>query len=265
MTHHATQVATWNVHHRRTAKAISHDLAAVFNDGVDLIGLNEMGGHDARRMTPPHVSAYQSPAAPGSAGNAVMWRNDTYAFRKALCVKASDRTYVGPRGAGPVEMPAKYIIGAHLLHKATRRNIFALSVHMPASIEVRGRPNPDTHDRLAVCEDVWATLGRVVHKLQRHGQVLVTGDFNWDAHRDHGKWKYAPRRNASRMRLRTSYEALGLPEHATDTNRYIDYILYPANRPHIITAETQRVFDVNTDNDHRVLAVTFKLTERRTG
>jgi hypothetical protein len=116
--------------------------------------------------------------------------------------------------------------------------------------------------RIRVTRAMWDTNAWLVSRFAPRGQVLCLGDMNWDARTDEGTYANAPRAAADKMGLRTSYEELGLPSEGTKGNRLIDYVLYPKDRPNAVQAVAQRVFDVNTDNDHRVLSVDFELGAR---
>lgn len=256
-------VATWNVHHRRSSPAISGDLDDVLAAGVELLGVNEVGGHQAAvAHSRPNVGHFQASGANGAASSALLWRNDVLQLLRKGRRRASHSVYVGPRGAGPPRMPPKFVTWAQFLHLETNRNIFALVSHFPATIEISGKPNVVLRKRLEVTRAMWAANEWLVSRFLNRGVVLVLGDMNWNARMDDGSYADAPRAAADRLGLRTSYEALGLPAAGTKGNRLIDYVLYSRDRPGSFEAQTQRIFDVNADNDHRVLAVDFRVTAR---
>jgi hypothetical protein len=259
-------VATWNVHHRRSNAAIAGDLNDVFAAGVELLGLNEVGGHEAAiGRSRQHIGHFQARGSFGAASSALMWRSDVLRLIRAGKRRASKEVYVGPRGSGPARMPPKFVTWAKFVHVETRRHVFALVSHFPATIEASGKPNVTLRRRLRVTREMWTANEWLVSHFRGHGQVFVLGDMNWDARTDDGVYVDAPRAAASRMGLRTTYEALGLPAGGTKGDRLIDYVLYPRNRPGKVKAVSQRIFDVNRDNDHRVLEANFLLTARATG
>ncbi len=256
-------VATWNVHHRRSNAAIGSDLDKVLATGVEVLGVNEVGGHEAAvGRSRDNIAHFQARGEPGSASSAVLWRSDVLQLVRAGTRRATRRVYVGPRGAGPATMPPKFVTWVQLLHLETRRNVFVLVSHFPATIEHKLRPNVVLRRRLKVNQQMWMANQWLVSRFLRRGQVLVVGDLNWNAQMDDGTYADAPKASASRMSLETCYEALGLPAQGTKGDRYIDYVLFPSRRPDVIRATSQRVFDVNTDNDHRVLAVDLQLSDR---
>jgi hypothetical protein len=257
-------VATWNVHHHRSTAAIRGDLNDVLASDVQLLGLNEVGGHEAAVATRrANIGHFQAQGHPGIASCALMWRTDVLQLVRTGTRLASKAVYVGPRGAGPATMPPKYVTWAQFTHVHTRRNVFALASHFPATIEVAGKPNVVLRRRLKVTHEMWVTNEWLVSRFLDRGQVVVMGDLNWNAETDDGSYADAPRAAAARMGLKTSYEALGLPPQGTKGNRFIDYVLYPKDRTNTFTAVSQRIFDVNPDPDHRVLAVDFSVQARR--
>jgi hypothetical protein len=256
-------VATWNVHHRRSDTAIARDLDAVLATGVQLLGVNEVGGHEsAVGEARSQVGHFQPHGGPGAASSGLLWRSDVLQLVRKGKRLASHALDVGPRGAGPAHMPPKYVTWAQFLHTESQRNVFALVSHFPATIEVAGRPNVTLRKRLDVTRAMWIANAWLVARFSPRGQVLLLGDMNWDARTDEGVYADAPRAAADRMGMRTSYEQLGLPSQGTLRNRLIDYVMYPRDRPSTVQAVSQRIFDVNADNDHRVLAVDMSLSTR---
>jgi hypothetical protein len=256
-------VATWNVHHRRPNTAIAGDIDAVLATGVELLGVNEVGGHQAAvAASRPRVGHFQPHGAKGAPSSAFLWRTDVLQLVRHGRRLASHAVYVGPRGAGPAHMPAKFVTWAQFLHLESNRLLFALVSHFPATIERAGKPNVVLRKRLKVTRAMWETNAWLVSRFAPRGLVFVLGDMNWDARSDEGTYADAPRAAADKMGLRTSYEELGLPSQGTKGGRLIDYVLYPKDRPKTVQAVSQRVFDVNTDNDHRVLAVDLELSPR---
>jgi hypothetical protein len=256
-------VATWNVHHRRSNAAIGADLDQVLATGVQVLGVNEVGGHEAAvGRARDNVAHFQARGERGTASSAVLWRTDVLRLVRAGTRRATRRVYVGPRGAGPATMPPKFVTWAQLRHLETSRNLFVLVSHFPATIEIDGRPNVVLRRRLKVNRAMWRANQWLASRFLPRGQVLVVGDLNWNARVDDGSYADAPKASASRMGLETCYEALGLPASGTKGDRLIDYVLFPNSRPDVIKATAQRIFDVNTDNDHRVLAVDLRLSAR---
>jgi hypothetical protein len=254
-------VATWNVHHRRPDAAIAADIDNVLATGVELLGLNEVGGHQpAVGASRPNVGHVQPSGAKGAPSSALLWRTDVLQLLRHGRLRATKAVYVGPRGAGPAHMHAKFVTWAKFLHLESNRRIFALVNHFPATIERAGKPNITLRRRMRVTRAMWATNAVLVARFAPRGQVLVLGDMNWDARTDEGTYADAPRAAADTMGLQTSYETLGLPSEGTLGGRLIDYVLYPRDRPNAIEAVGQRIFDVNADHDHRVLAVDMELS-----
>jgi hypothetical protein len=256
-------VATWNVHHRRHNAAIAADIDKVLAEGVELLGLNEVGGHQSAVGTARQDIGHVQPSgAKGAPSSALLWRTDVLQLMRHGRLQATKAVYVGPRGAGPAHMHAKFVTWAQFLHLESNRRVFALVSHFPATIERAGKPNIALRKRMQVTRAMWATNAVLVSRFAPRGQVLVLGDMNWDARTDEGTYADAPRAAADSMGLQTSYETLGLPSAGTKGGRLIDYVLYPRDRSNAIEAVAQRIFDVNTDNDHRVLAVDMSLTAR---
>jgi endonuclease/exonuclease/phosphatase (EEP) superfamily protein YafD len=178
--------------------------------------------------------------------------------------QVSTATYVGPSGAGPSTVKAKFINYVELRHRATGQVVYVLNNHTVASVQGSdGGRDPRHPKRLELYRKHMEGLQSLVRKLSAPGTaVLVTGDFNVNYRKDYiVQDTLFPYYRMREVGVAANWQALGMPKlgtHPADGNgdRLIDYVSYRENTR--VTPESQRMLD-RCASDHRPVLVQFSI------
>lgn len=270
-----TRVVTYNLRHEVPPWAVHRDLRRLARTGVGVIALQEMGGRDRRDAARAalvdcggcHYETYMpEPGAPAT--TPIFWRTDRFDLVRAGSRQVTDDTWVGPRGAGPSTIKAKYVTWVLLREQRSGRLAYVLNNHLVASVQARdGGANPRTERRVRLYARHLHALGDLVGALRRTGRnVVVCGDFNVNYRRDREvRDPHFPYANMWRYGLKSSYGALSEPSRGTHTlpngydKRLIDYVYFGKGRA--LTPRKQWVL-TGYHSDHRPLVVRLAVAGR---
>lgn len=268
------ELASYNIRHALSDGTAATDVRRLAATGVDVIGLQEMSARTRRNAVLAEVQNcdtcvmrgvfFDSPANIGAVP--ILYRSDRFDLYDSGSVMLSDRTFIGTKGAGPAELPPKYVTWVKLQERRTGRFFYVLNSHAVASVQAKdGGPNTNQR-RLAVYRKHMDGLKSLVAQMKRRQVgVFVLGDLNVNYRRDREvRDSLFPYVNMAEVQVTASYEALGLPAtgtHArmdgTSTSRLIDYVYYMPRNP--FTPASQSILS-GYASDHRPLVVGFDLT-----
>jgi endonuclease/exonuclease/phosphatase family metal-dependent hydrolase len=267
------QVATLNTAASMSAKRALEDIESLAATGPDVIALQEMGSGKRRsrmqeRLVECEACGYGSyvptPAVPGS--TPILFRWDRFDLIGKGTQQVSEATYVGPRGAGPSTLRAKFVNWVQLKERTTGRELYVLNNHAVPTVQAPGGgPNRRQPKRLALYRKHMNGLKSLVTGFRSTGaSVVVTGDLNVNYRKDKlVRARLFPYTNLGSVGIRSSYQVLGEPvrgthelPNGTDT-RLIDYVAYSPQRG--IKAVDQRVLR-GYHSDHRPVVVQLRLT-----
>ena len=270
------EVATLNTAATMSAKRAMKDIAALAATGPDVIALQEMGSGKRRSRTKERLvecegcryGAYvPTPAVPGS--TPILFRWSRFDLIGKGTQQVSERTYVGPRGAGPSTLRAKFVNWVQLKERRTGRQLVVLNNHAVPTVQAPGGgPNRRQPKRLALYRQHMNGLKSLVRAFKRTGAaVVVTGDLNVNYRKDKTvRARLFPYANLGSVGIHSSYQVLGEPTrgthelpNGTDT-RLIDYVAYSSAQRGIKAVE-QRVLR-GYRSDHRPVVVKLRLRRR---
>lgn len=171
------QLATCNIRHALPIVKFRDDVRAVLSHKPDVAGFQECSGADRRKALPGlaaeagmslvNLDPYQTPIAFNSTRFRLVSRGTWH---------LTDRTKVGPAGAGPVFMSRKEAVYVVLADRATGELVAYVNAHLVPSIylPIRARLHRKQLVRLA------ALVGQL--RIDYPGvMTFVGGDFNCDA------------------------------------------------------------------------------------
>jgi endonuclease/exonuclease/phosphatase (EEP) superfamily protein YafD len=269
----SVRIATYNT---AAAVTVSDSLADIKNlaaDGADVITLQEMGGGARRAAVTAALvdcsmceyEAYMPADAPMNS-TPILYKWSRFRLESTGTRQVSEATYVGPRGAGPSTLRAKYINYVELRERATGQEVFILNNHTVPSVQAQdGGSDPTMPARLELYKQHMTGLKALITEIKATGAaVVVTGDLNVNFRRDRiVKDRLFPYVNMGQVGVHASYESLGEPVRGThvlpngNDARLIDYVSFLTHPAVVPTA--QRVL-LGYHSDHRPLVVDFKVS-----
>ncbi len=261
-------VATYNVHYQSTPAETVSDLTKIAAAGADIIGLQEMGTRDKRdavreQLVDCSTCQFDAFMTDLGAQNAtpILYRWSEFRLESTGSRQVSEATYVGPSGAGPSTVKAKFINYVELRHRATGQVVYVLNNHAVASVQGSDGGRDLSHpERLQLYLQHMEGLQGLITELSATGAaVLVTGDFNVNYRKDHiVQDTLFPYDRMRQVDTAASWETLGMPKLGThgDGDRLIDYVFYRRNTP--VLPQSQRILDQCT-SDHRPVLVRFTI------
>lgn len=256
----------------KTRKAV-RDVVDLAGTGADVLALQEMGSRIRRNavteaLVDCSLCAYDAympgPAVEGS--TPILFRWDTFRLVESGSRQVSPATYVGPRGAGPSTIRAKYVNFVKLRERATGRTLYVLNNHAVPTVQASsGGPNRRLPARLRLYRQHMNGLKALVSSFQADGSaVFVVGDLNVNYRKDRiVQARLFPFVKMGEVGLDASHAALGEPDLGTHVLpnghdlRLIDYVFYP--RHPAVEPLSQSVL-TGYRSDHRPLTVDFRLT-----
>lgn len=249
-----------------TSEAVS-DITRLAGAGTHVIALQEMGSPSRRAAVREALvdcsncpfEAYFPVGAPANA-TPILYRWQKFRLEGTGSKQVTERTYVGPRGAGPSWIRAKYVNYVQLRDRETGQAVYVLNNHAVPSVQAKdGGSNGNTR-RLAIYRKHMDGLKTLVSSLRASGAaVFVTGDLNVNYRKDRiVRDRIFPFYNMKQVSTRASYWHLGEPARGTHvlpsghSTRLIDYV-YITDHP-AVTAESQRIL-LGYNSDHRPVLV----------
>jgi endonuclease/exonuclease/phosphatase family metal-dependent hydrolase len=264
-------VASYNAQFKSTPAETVSDLTKMAAAGADIIGLQEMGARDKRdavRAQFVDCSTCEFDAfmtdLPEQNATPILYRWSEFRLESTGTRQVSEATYVGPSGAGPSTVKAKFINYVELRHRATGQVVYVLNNHTVASVQGSDGGRDLRHpERLELYRKHMEGLQALITELPDTGAaVLATGDFNVNYRKDYiVQDTLFPFDRTRQVETAANWEALGMPElgtHPSDGtgNRLIDYVFYSKNTP--VTPESQQILEQYT-SDHRPVLVRFTI------
>lgn len=267
------RVASYNASVHTGVEENRRDVAAIIDGGSDIIALQEMSSWKKRQSI---QSAFLDcaectfdgwipvRAVPG--GLPILWRSDQFDLVEKGLRQVTDDTYVGPRGAGPKVMRARWITWAHLRDRDSGRHVFVLNTHGVPTVQTSsGRPNWKLRKRVLLYREHMRGLRHFIQEIQARpgGAILVTGDFNVNFRKDRQvQPKVFPYHQMETVNIRASHRDLGMTSRGTHVlpngfdRRLIDYV--HSMRRAFIKPVRQRV-RLHLASDHRPMIVDYEL------
>jgi endonuclease/exonuclease/phosphatase (EEP) superfamily protein YafD len=267
------RIASFNTAAMSSTRQGFNDVKSLLAAGTDIVALQEMSSWARREKVRTRLLDCETctwdgwipvPAVQG--GQPILWRSDKFTLLGRDWIEVAPETYVGPRGAGPSTMHAKYVVRVRLLDKATGRTIWILNNHFVPTVQSSDGGRNDQRKRIQLYAKHMAGLQAVMDKVANEeggGLVFITGDFNVNYRKDKVKQDpIFPYAALGAMKFRSSYNKLGEPATGTHVlgngfdKRLIDYVNYKPTRR--VIAMSQRIV-TGMNSDHRPLVVDFKV------
>lgn len=269
------RVVTYNVSADVSVRKTVRDLEQITSEAPDVIALQEMSSWKRRQAvraayvdceTCMYDAWIPVPAVPG--GQPILYRSDRYTLIGYGMRQVTKDTYVGPRGAGPSTMRARWITWVRLRDIATGRQVYVLNNHFVPTVQASdGGPN---HQRkrvrlyrkhmealVAMIQEVKATTG---------GTVFVTGDFNVNYRGDSVvQAPMFPYAALGAIGVTSTYQNLWVPEEGTHvlgngfSKRLIDYVFNRKARS--VSPQSQHII-FGLSSDHRPLVADYAVYAR---
>ncbi len=265
------RVASYNIRMTVSPEDAVSDLQALVADGVDVMTLQEMASPERRQavraaLLECETCEFDAYMPLGDVYNStpILFRSTRFVSEGQGTRKVSDATYVGPGGAGPSTIRAKYVNYVQLRDEVTGQTVYVLNNHAVPSVQAKdGSANEAYPKRLELYRKHMAGLKSLVTELRATGAtVFVTGDLNVNYRKDRVvRDKIFPWYNLRQVGVVASHEALGEPRLGThvrsgDDTRLIDYVSYMRHAS--VTPVSQRVL-TGYRSDHRPIVVDFSL------
>jgi endonuclease/exonuclease/phosphatase (EEP) superfamily protein YafD len=269
------RVATYNTSSQVSLGQAVADVARLA-DEADIVTLQEMSS--LKRRNAVRASLVDCSMCPFEAhipqeavqgGTPILYRWDKFRVEASGTTKVSDATYVGPKGAGPSTLRAKYVNWVQLRDRVTGRDVYVLNNHAVPSVQAKGgAPNRKMKARLKLYRQHMAGLRTLISEFRSGGGVVfVTGDLNVNFRTDRKvQAKMFPYSQMKALGLRASFDSLGQPSGGTHVlrsgfaTRLIDYVYASTSAPGV-TPVNQRIL-YGYSSDHRPVVATYQLSPR---
>ena len=270
------RIATFNTAATLGARAAARDIVGVTHKGrPHVLALQEMGSPDRRARVRRALVSCRScpyrafvPSGAVAASTPVLWRDGRLALVGTSSRQVTSAARVGPRGAGPSVLRARYVNVVHLRDRRTGRHLYVLNNHAVPTVQTgSGKPNTRLRGRLDVYRKHMRGLQEIVQRLRRTGAaVFVVGDLNVSYRSDRvARPRLFPYARMREVGMRASYEPTGLPRRGTHVLRsgnglrLIDYVYFMRRRASVPVE--QRIMG-GFRSDHRPLVVTVQMKRR---
>ena len=269
------RIASYNVSAGVRVSRTVRDLREIAALEPDVIALQEMASWKRRQAvraalvdcdTCVYGAHIPGPAVPG--GTPILYRADRFTLLDTGSVKVTEDTYVGPRGAGPNTIRAKWVNWVRLRDNATRRPFYVLNNHFVPTVQAgHGGPN-DNRRRVEIYRKHMAALVGLIQELRgtTGGGVFVTGDFNVNYRNDSVRQApIFPYHALGAIGVHSSFQNLSVPAEGTHvlssgySKRLIDYVLNLGLR-WVGSQDHRIVFGLSSD--HRPLVSDYTLWGR---
>lgn len=267
----SVRIATFNTGAGLSTDRAVSDINRLAGRGPHVIALQEMGSPSRREAVRAALvdcsncpyEAYFPVGAPANA-TPILYRWEKFRFEGAGSKQVTERTYVGPSGAGPSWIRAKYVNYVQLRDRTTGQVAYVLNNHAVPSVQAKdGGSNGNTR-RLGIYRKHMEGLKTLVSSFRASGAaVFVTGDLNVNYRKDRiVRDRIFPFYNMKQVATRASYWHLGEPARGThvlpsgNSTRLIDYV-YITKHP-AVTAVGQNVL-LGYNSDHRPVLVDVTL------
>ncbi|MCB0896904.1 MAG: hypothetical protein KDB43_16305 [Nocardioidaceae bacterium] len=271
------RIITYNTEAHLDPPTAMEDLAVLMRRHPDIVSLQEMASPEKRRMIRETyvdcegcVWGTNMPGPPVPGETPILYRADRFELKDSGSVQVTEPTYVGPAGAGPSTINAKFVNWVRLTDLETGRPVYVLNNHAVPSVQSKtGGPNRRSPARLKIYRQHMDGLQSLLRDITEHhwGLVFVTGDLNVNFRRDRVlEPKIFPYRKLGEVGLEASYQALSEPSIGTHTlrsgndTRLIDYVYFLPRKP--LQPAGQHIVR-GLASDHRPLVVDFDVKVSR--
>lgn len=269
-------ITTYNVSFEVRVKKTVRDLKQIAQAKPDVIALQEMSSWKRREAVRKamvdcdgceYAKFMPVPAVQG--GTPMLYRKDKFELLGSDGVKLTEDTYVGPKGAGPSTINAKWANWIQLRDLETRRKFTVINNHFVPTVQTGdGGPN-DNKKRVELYRKHMNGLTGLISDLRQRngGLVFLTGDFNVSYRGDKVvKAEMFPYHALGQeMGIRSSFQNISEPKEGTHvlpnghSLRLIDYVMN-LDRRSVEPKSHQIIFGLNSD--HRALQVDYTLKGR---
>ena len=268
------KIATYNVHGGLSvSKAVGDITTLAGNTGADVISLQEMGSRTRRDTLRAQLVDCETceldahmPLSGPEASTPILYRSDRFELQDSGSLKVSEATYVGPEGAGPSTLKAKFVNWVSLLDLQSGQTVYILNNHVVPSVQAKdGGPNYKLPERLELYRKHMTGLQSLVRQFSGTGAlVFVTGDFNVNYRKDRVvRAKMFPYMRLGSLATRPTWYTLGEPATGTHVlengfdKRVIDYVFHGANEA--VTVKSQAILR-GYASDHRPVLAGYGLS-----
>lgn len=267
------KIATYNVHGGLSVSRAVNDIATLAGTGADVISLQEMGSRTRRDTLRAQLVDCETceldahmPLSGPEASTPILYRSDRFELQREGSLKVSEATYVGPEGAGPSTLKAKFVNWVELLDLQSGQTVFILNNHAVPSVQAKdGGPNWKLPERLTLYRQHMTGLQSLVREFGSTGAlVFVTGDFNVNYRKDRiVRAKMFPYMRLGSLATRPTWFTLGEPATGTHVlengfdKRVIDYVFNTAHEA--VTVKSQAILR-GYASDHRPVLAGYGLS-----
>lgn len=271
------RIATYNVSVAARVRTTAADLRAVAAEEPDVIALQEMASSKRRKavarvLVDCKSCVYAAYAPTGKsavpAGTPIYYRTDKYRLLGSGSVQLTTDTYVGPKGAGPSTIRAKYANWVQLRDLTTKRKLTVINNHfVPTVQKSTGGPNSNKR-RTDLYRKHMTGLTDLIGQLRadQGGQFFLTGDFNVNYRGDKVvKADLFPYYALGQLSIHSSFQNIGEPKEGTHvlsngfSKRLIDYV-FNLKRRAVAPVGHRIIFGLGSD--HRPVLADFLLKSR---
>lgn len=256
---------------QRTAPAVADIVRLATETEADVLTLQEMSGAARRKgvreaLVDCSMCSYEEfmpqPAVPG--GTPLLYRWERFRFLEAGSKRVTKDTYVGPRGAGPDTLRARYVNWVRLRERATGQDLVVLNNHAVPTVQAsQGGPNKN-RERVRMYRRHMKGLQALVRSFRDRGDVVfVTGDMNVNYRKDKiVRAAVFPYARMKAVGLDASFESLWEPAPGTHVlrngfdKRQIDYVYSPPAHPWVTPVGHEILLDHSSD--HRPVVVDYR-------
>jgi len=266
------RIVTYNTKYGRSPTSVVADLQRLSAAQADVIGLQEMGSRTLRETVRAQfvecsTCTYDAvmPDTPEQNATPILYKRSKFDLLSTGTRKVSNTTYVGPSGAGPSTMKAKFVNWVQLRHRIKGQVMYVLNSHAVPSVQAGGGGRDTNHSaRLRLYGQHMSGLKSVVTELGTSGAMIFsTGDFNVNYRRDSVvRDPLFPYYNMNQVNVHASYDYLGMPLTGTHSlgrgndTRLIDYVYSLAHVA--VTAKSQEILQ-GYGSDHRPVLVRYAI------
>jgi len=263
------KIATLNVHSALSMDQALSDISRLASTGADVISLQEMGGRKRRDYVRAmlvdcdtcELDAYMPIGGP-EASIPILYRQDRFIVEAEGSHKVSEATYVGPKGAGPSTLKAKFVNYVVLYDLQTKQRVAVLNNHAVPTVQAPyGGPNSLKARHALYRKHMDGLTAKISEYAATGATVFATGDFNVNYRKDSqvraGLFPYSRLRAVN---THASYEAMGQPATGTHVlrsgfdRRLIDYVFH---RTHPAVNLTSQAILRGYASDHRPLLTQY--------
>lgn len=267
------RIVSYNVSADVKVQRTIDDLTSIItNQAPDIISLQEMSSWARRQAVRASFVDCEGclydtymPIAAVPGGQPILFRRDKYTVLGSGMRKVTEDTYVGPKGAGPSTIHAKWITWVWLRDLATGRQVYVLNNHFVPTVQAPDGGKNNQTRRLAIYRKNMRGLVALIQEIRSTtgGLVFVTGDFNVNYRGDVVKQaRIFPYSALGSIGVTSSYQDVYVPDIGTHIlpngydKRLIDYV-FSLHRRGVASDALQILMGLSSD--HRPVVSDFTI------